>query len=88
MNGRKWTDGEVSTDLMMRAPAFEKGKILADYVGGIMDSLDGSHGPTFTYLPIVFQDDCQVSRCKSTFKASKTSHYVVKIEFLRQGVKE
>jgi len=44
------------------APGFEKGKGLVDYVGGIEDTLDGSHGFTFTYLPIVFQDDCQVCR--------------------------
>lgn len=25
-----------------------------------MDTLDGSHGEHFTYLPICFQDDCQV----------------------------
>ncbi|HBQ38253.1 MAG TPA: hypothetical protein DD714_04510 [Candidatus Omnitrophica bacterium] len=25
-----------------------------------MDTLDSSHAPEFTYLPIVYQDDCQV----------------------------
>jgi hypothetical protein len=83
MDGRKWTDGPVSMDLIMYAPAFEKGKQLLSYVGGIMDTLDGSHGPSFTYLPIVYQDDCQVSDFKSEFNTSTSSHYAVTVEFLR-----
>ena len=86
MRGRGWTDEAVALKFTMSAPAFEKGKALLDYLSGIMDTLDGSHGPHFTYLPIVFQDDCQVAICESHFRHSKKIGYVVEVEFL--GEKE
>lgn len=82
MDGRKWADGPISMAITMYAPAFEKGKNLLIYLGGIMDTLDGSHGFSFTYLPIVYQDDCQVCECKEYFKTSSKCHYTVEIEFL------
>jgi hypothetical protein len=88
MGGRRWTDRPVSVNLTMYAPAFEERRVLCEYLSGVNDTLDRSHGECFTYLPIVFQDDCQVSRCKSQFNSSRTAHYVVEIDFLRQGVKK
>ena len=82
MNGHAWTDGAVTLSFTMHAPAFEKGKALLDYVSGIEDTLDGSHGPHFTYLPIVFQDDCQVVKGQFHFRYSKKIGYVVEVEFL------
>ena len=67
MGGRAPFRGAVGLDLNMHAPVFEKSKSLVDYVGGIMDSLDGSHGVEFTYLPIVYEDDCQVASGQSRF---------------------
>ena len=67
MNGRAPFRGAVSLDLSMHAPNFEKSKRLVDYVGGIIDSLDGAHGVEFTYLPIAYEDDCQVAAGQSQF---------------------
>jgi hypothetical protein len=53
--------GAIRLDFVMHAPEFEPKKTLMDYAGGISDTLDGSHGTTFTYLPIVYEDDCQIS---------------------------
>ena len=64
MAGRAWFMGPVILDFLLRAPHFEPSKNLVDYLGGIMDTLDGSSGFTFTYLPIVFEDDCQVFKTK------------------------
>jgi hypothetical protein len=83
MRRRRWSEGAIALNFTMFAPGFEKGKGLVDYVGGIEDTLDGSHGFTFTYLPIVFQDDCQVCRIESLFKPKPTAEYTLEIEFLR-----
>ena len=66
----------------MHAPAFEKNKALLDYVGGVMDTLDGSHGVEFTYLPIVYEDDCQVAAGMSRFVEDESIWYEVSIVFL------
>ena len=82
MKGRKWYDGPVRVDLELHAP--EKGRDLLQYVGGIMDTLDGSHGVYFTYLPIVYQDDCQVCLGEWRSVKSPSPHYVVRIQFLSE----
>lgn len=60
MKGRAWTTGPIRMTFILYAPSFEKGKVLLDYAAGIEDTLDGSSGFTFTYLPVVFEDDCQI----------------------------
>ena len=60
MNRRAWSFGPIKLDLTIHAPAMHPNRRLVDYMGGVMDTLDGSSGSTFTYLPIVFEDDCQV----------------------------
>jgi len=82
MAGRAWTDGAVRLSVTIYAPEFEAKITLNDYAGGILDTLDGSHGYTFTYLPIVFQDDCQVTELEERFRVSEEVYYVVKVEFL------
>jgi hypothetical protein len=47
-----------------------------------MDTLDGSHGPTFTYLPIVYEDDCQVCFCNSSVAPAEEPRYQLKLVFL------
>ena len=81
MAGRRWTDGAVRLDFTLHAPRL-RSETLSDYVGGICDTLDGSHGDHFTYLPIVFQDDCQVVSGASQFKSSQRTYYVVAVTFL------
>ncbi len=43
-----------------------------------MDTLDGSH---FTYLPICFQDDCQVILARCKVIESQEPYYEVLIRF-------
>lgn len=83
MSERKWFDGAVK----MTVTIFSKplARSLIEYVGGIMDTLDGSHGSNFTYLPIVYQDDCQVSLGKYKFVESDEERYTVEIIFLGEG---
>jgi hypothetical protein len=81
MNGQRWSDSSVSLRISIYAPSLEKGKQVIEYVGGIMDTLGGSHGQYFTYLPIVYQDDAQVSVLTHRFRKSAKTHYVVKVEF-------
>jgi len=60
MAGRAWSFGPIEQRVTLSGPRDLSRWTLVDYMGGIMDTLDGSSGRTFTYLPIVFEDDCQV----------------------------
>jgi hypothetical protein len=82
MNGRAWYRGPIQLDLKIRAPRLHKNRSISDYVSGIADSLDGSHGPTFTYLPIVYEDDCQIAIIHSQCIESKEMNYTVTIIFI------
>lgn len=82
MAGRTWWHGAIGLDLEIHAPDMEPRRALLDYVGGVMDSLDGSHGPHFTYLPIAYNDDCQVCKGKSSLHSSEDAWYSVRIRFL------
>lgn len=44
--------------------------------------MDGSHGPEFTYLPIVYQDDCQVVLGELHHVRSDEARYELEIRFL------
>lgn len=80
MRGRRWYDGPVQLDLTLYAPKLQKN--LIEYMGGIMDTLDGSHGSTYTYLPVAYQDDCQVVIGQTKFMKSKETKYQLAIIFL------
>ena len=82
MRGHAWYSDAIRFDLRMEAPELERGKSVSDYLSGIADTLDGSHGPNFTYLPIVYEDDCQVVDAKCVFKIGETARYVLDITFL------
>lgn len=82
MAGRLWSHGAIRLDLEVHAPSMESGRALVDYVGGVMDTLDGSHGPNFTYLPIAYNDDCQVCECTSSLHTSQDEWYLIRITFL------
>lgn len=49
MAGRGCYSGALRVELQLYAPRLERR--LNDYAAGIEDTLDGSHGPNFTYLP-------------------------------------
>ena len=80
MKGRKWYEGPVRINFTFYAPKLEKAMV--DYLGGIADTLDGSHGMCFTYLPIVYQDDCQIVEIGTEFIVSQKTKYIVEIFFL------
>ncbi len=82
MRGHMWSDRAVSLTLSVFAPALEKETGLIDYVAGIADTLGGSHGQNFTYLPIVYQDDVQLHLGRHRFHESSTTYYIVGIQFL------
>jgi hypothetical protein len=85
MNGSAWYFGPVAMNVTLSAPALEKGKRLVDYIAGIQDTLDGSSGCEFTYLPIVFEDDCQVVGGRSRFVKTEKVCYEVEVEFMSNG---
>lgn len=82
MNGRAWSPGPVHLAVDVRAPRLESGRSLSHYSGGIADSLDGSHGETFTYLPIAYEDDCQIVTMHSRFIKASTVSYHVRVEYI------
>lgn len=80
MAGRRWYDGPVRMEFTLYAPKLDKR--LLDYVAGVEDTLDGSHGCEFTYLPIVYQDDCQICSIEYRFVEAEEVRYVVEVVFL------
>ena len=86
MDGRAPYRGAVQLDFVMHAHEFEPKRTLVDYVGGIMDTLDGSHGSSFTYLPIAYEDDCQVCTGTSRLVRGQTQHYEVRLTFLGESI--
>lgn len=81
MAGRAWSTQAISLSLDIHSPDFDRNKILPDYLSGVLDTLDGSHGESFTYLPICFQDDCQVVSCKTSHIESSQLYYELEIRF-------
>ena len=81
MAGRAWYFGPVGLYLTIFGPSSLDRWSLNDYLGGIMDTLDGSSGQTFTYLPIVFEDDCQVCACQARWIESSESSYRLEVTF-------
>ena len=69
-------------NLYMYAPELEENRKLLDYAAGIEDTLDGSSGSTFTYLPIIFEDDCQICNDKMRFVKSNQIKYKLSFEML------
>lgn len=83
MAGRARYEGPVELDVRICGPEEARKRSLTDYMGGIMDALDGSHGATFTYLPIVYEDDCQVSDVRAMFRRAAEPSYRVKVVFVK-----
>jgi hypothetical protein len=81
MDGRAWVFGRVQIKLTVRSSQREDDYNLNDYLGGVMDTLDGSSGKTFTFLPIVYEDDCQVWSSDTTWEESPESSYLLRILF-------
>jgi hypothetical protein len=83
MGGRAWYSGPVQFDLVVFAPKLHGTCTILDYAGGVMDTIGGSHGFTFTYLPIVYEDDCQVAATGVVrYVPSREERYELTITFL------
>ena len=82
MGGRQWFCGAVGLSLLMFGPESLHWLAANEYIGGIMDTLDGSHGRHFTYLPIVYQDDCQVVSMSTNFQIASEHSYTLDVSFL------
>ena len=82
MRERAWYFGPISLSLTLYANEMEEKKRLIDYMAGIEDTLDGSSGCAFTYLPIFFEDDRQVVEAHSELVKSNKIKYKVQVQFL------
>lgn len=81
MAGRAWYFGPVELHLTVFGPNSLEQWTLGDYVGGVLDTLDGSSGQTFTYLPVVFEDDCQACDIHAKWLKSSEISYRIDIFF-------
>lgn len=82
MKGRAWFNGPIRMDITINCPIDKRERPIYIYAGGIADSLDGSHGQTFTYLPIVYEDDGQICEGSMKFIDDPNLSYTIKIQFL------
>lgn len=82
MRGRAWYSGPVALDVDIHCHDDQSRRGLVDYIGGIMDTLGGCHGFTFTYLPIIYEDDAQVCSGKSRFVDDVVVRYSIRARFL------
>jgi hypothetical protein len=82
MDGRKWYEGNV--ELRLTYWCSESVRIGPwDYISGVMDTLGGSHGPSFIYLPIAYLDDCQCSIGSVQRKNTEDgARYILEVHFL------
>jgi len=82
MEGRGWYFGPIGLNLVVYDDVSIDWFGLNEYLGGVMDSLDGSSGQRFTYLPVVYEDDCQVTDTRVAFKTAKKPSYDLTVTFL------
>ncbi|MFH0982765.1 MAG: hypothetical protein V2A79_14675 [Planctomycetota bacterium] len=82
MNGCAWSFGPIGLDFVLYAPSLPSKPTMLDFAAGIEDTLDGSSGLTFTFLPIAFENDAQVCKLRFRFEESEHTRYRVVVEFL------
>jgi len=82
MNGRACYMGAVALDLVVYGPELHKGPNISDYAAGVEDTIDGSSGGTFTYLPIVMQDDSQIVSLSMRYAKAEEARYCLLVKFL------
>lgn len=81
MNERAWYEDEIILDITIYMKDISKVS-LNPYVGGIMDTLGGSHGFAFTFSPIIYQADMQVTAVTYDKKQSNIDKYSIKVTLL------
>jgi len=82
MDGRACYMGAVALDLVVYGPELHKGRKISDYAARVEDTIDGSSGSTFTYLPIVIQDDCQAVSWSMRYTKAAEARYCLLVKFL------
>ena len=85
MDGRAWSHAPIRMDFTLYAEGVEEKRRLLDYIAGIEDSLDGSSGDTFTYLPVVFEDDCQICSMHSCIIPGGEIKYRLRFEIMENA---
>ena len=81
MAGRAWVFRPVELRVTIFGPTGQARWTMPDYLSGIFDTLDGSSGRTFTYLPIVYEDDCQVYAAQIEWVDAPETKYRVEVLF-------
>jgi hypothetical protein len=81
MAGRAWTFRPVELQLVIRSPEHSGAEMHNIFLGGVMDTLDGSSGYTFTFLPIVYEDDHQVTTVTTSWEQSEVENYSLVVVF-------
>lgn len=82
MNGRAWYFGAIELDLIIYNKEGLNRANFVEYIGGVMDTLDGSRGVHFTYLPIMYEDDCQVCKSNYSYQESANPWYELVVRFV------
>ena len=82
IDGRACYMGAVALELVVYGPRLHKGRNISDYAAGVEDTIDGSAGITFTYLPIVIQDDCQIASWNMRYSKAAEARYCLLVKFL------
>jgi hypothetical protein len=82
MGGKAWYRGPVRMELEFWGPVVDRKRTIDWYGAGVADTLDGGHGETFTYLPIVFEDDCQIVQSIVRFHEAPIARYRLAFSFL------
>ena len=82
MDGRAWSRAPIRMNFTLYAPRLEEKRTLLDYATGIEDTLDGSSGFTFTYLPVVFEDDCQICNGRHHLIENDKAKYRLRFEIM------
>jgi hypothetical protein len=87
MAGRKWYEGPVQLELLYLSP--QNGSVSGQpyYLSGVMDTIGGSHGPSFIYLPVVYLDDGQVVKSGIRREIASMESYVLTIDFLADSLR-
>jgi hypothetical protein len=81
MNSRSWYSGPIDIELVLLGPHPPTGIALTRYLGGVCDTLGGSHGYTFTFLPIAYEDDCQIEKAVVKARESTYLGYRITVRF-------
>jgi hypothetical protein len=83
MKGRDYYTGPVA--VKFHYVRNDGNRTVGDYLSGILDTLDGSHGFTFHWEPIVFLDDCQIVQIECSQEDGEKDIYVAEVSFLTEA---